>query len=258
MKLSIFTYCYNPRTLEKLKINSPTLWVGSLNKNLNVKLDLKNFNRYKAKGFNPILMLDAVNHCGREFNINKSNLKNVKKWCKQLATVSNHIMLDIEPVVEKQIPLYKEIRKNYPHKISGCFGQIINKEILKHVDNSVYMFYDYSTDLKSYREGITKMLNKIIKNKKEFSIGIPIVSSFYEFEELRNKWNKRVIKSPYKIKDYTKTAVEILTKANVKNNKLFQGITWWGLLSEPMTRHNLYYYPYKVTFNPLSLLRELG
>ncbi len=257
MELSIFTYCFDPKTLKKLKINSPTLLCGTMNLNLNVSLNLKQFKQYKSKEFEPIPMLDVihkVHHQGNELLINKTNLKNVKKWCKKLAKISNHIMLDLEPVREFQVPLYKEIRKQYPHRITGCFGQTINKNILNHVDDSVYMFYDYSTDLKSYKQGIQAKLQEILKIRKPFSIGVPIASSFYEYEELRNKWDKRVLKSPHKMKDYTETCLKVLM--SIKNNSLFKGITWWGLYSQPMGRRYLYYYPYEIKFNPNLLLKK--
>ena len=261
MELSIFTYCYNPTILKKLKIDSPTLLCGSVDKNLNAHFNFKLTKQYKSKCFKPILMFDTADHfsgthCAQELIVNKTTIKNVKKWCKMLAKHSKHIMLDIEPVRDFQIPLYKEIRKQYPYYISGCFGNIINKEILKYVDDSVYMFYDYSTDIKSYKQGITKKLQEILKTKKPFQVGVPIASSFYEFEEIKNRWGKMVLKSPNKMKDYTKACLDVLSKTKSKNSKHFKGIIWWGLYSEPLRRHGLYNYPYKITFNPNPILKK--
>ena len=259
MERSIFAYYFDPKLLKKLKINSPTLLCGTMELDLSVKLNLNQFKQYKSKGFEPIPMLaithgDTGHHQGNELVINKTNLKKVKVWCDKLAKISNHIMLDLEPVREFQVPLYKEIRKQYPYRITGCFGQTINKNILKYVDDSVYMFYDYSTDLKSYERGIKEKLNEILKNKKPFSVGVPIASSFYEFENLKNKQGNIVLKSPHKMKDYTETCLKVLK--SIKNNSLFKGITWWGLYNQPLERRYLSYYPYEIKFNPNLLLKK--
>ncbi|MBU3904892.1 MAG: hypothetical protein KJ906_01945 [Nanoarchaeota archaeon] len=259
MDLSIFTYSFDMKTLKKLGIDSPTLLCGTMNLDLDVSLNLKHFKQYKSKGFKPIPMLDVVHnvhHQGNELIINKTTLKNVKKWCHKLAKISDHIMLDLEPVREFQIPLYKEIRKQYPYRITGCFGQTINKNILKYVDDSVYMFYDYSTDLNSYKRGIKEKLNDILNIKKPFGIGVPIASSFNEFEKLVNKQGDVVLRSPYKMKEYTEVCLKVLK--SVKNNSLFKGITLWGLYDQAMERRYLYYYPYKIQFNLNLLLKKCG
>lgn len=259
MERSIFTYCFDPKTLKKLKIDRPVVLGGSLTEDLKMGFFGKWTGKYLSAKIKPIFMFDSKNkygeyHCGRELIVNNNTLKNVKPWCKRLAKMTDHIVTDLEPVNNKQIPFYKELRKHYPHRITGCFGRRINRNILKHVDDTVYMFYDYSTDLRSYREEISKMLKNILKTKKPFSIGVPIVSSFYEYEKLTNRQGKAVLKSPHKMKDYTEACLEILSK--VKHNKLFKGIIWWGLMDFTMERHYLHYNPSKISFNPNLILKK--